>query len=225
MYNPLKAIIAATALILLCSCSEAVEIKVEERTYQTDNAVARLNLPQFSCDTSADFAESMNNIYNNEASALMDAFFAKETQGEEQAKLELDSTVTRNDGRIVSIVCEGEAFTGGAHGEKLRIAKTADFADGKVISLEELFDGEEWKMAADNKMQKLAQKAEGDYSELWEMPSTELLKPENFYLKDDKLVLYFPPYELSYYRRGYVEFEFEREELAGYLSEYGREVL
>lgn len=226
MHNPLKAVIIITASFFLCSCNNGIDIKIEERFYQTDNGEVKIKLPEFSSDTASEFAQDVNDIYNKEISALVDAFFAKEPTGnKDSTELNADTAVTRNDGRIASVVFEGEAFTGGAHGEKFRLSKTFDFEMMQEITLDRLFSDASWKTVADNKMRSLAEQGEGDYSELWEIPTTELLNPKNFYLKDNMLVLYFPPYELSYYRLGYVEFEFEKEELAGYLSDYGREIL
>ncbi|MBQ8637283.1 MAG: DUF3298 and DUF4163 domain-containing protein [Clostridia bacterium] len=225
MHNPLKAVIIITAIFFLCSCNNGIDIKIEERFYQTDNGEVKMKLPEFSSATASEFAQNVNDIYNREVSSIIDAFFAKEPTGDKNAELNADSVVTRNDGRIVSVVFEGEAYMGGAHGEKFRLSKTFDFDTAQEITLDSLFADASWKMVVNNKMRSLAEEGEGDYSELWEIPTTELLNPENFYLRDNVLVLYFPPYELSYYRRGYVEFEFKKEELAGYLSDYGREVL
>lgn len=225
MYNPLKSVAIIATIFLLCSCNDGINIKIEERVYQTEEGEAKLNVPDFSSDNAAEFAEQVNDIYNKEASAIIDRFFAKKTDGNKTSELGADTVVERNDGRIVSVIFEGEVFTGGAHGEKFRMAKSFDFERGEEITLDKIFADSAWKTVADNKMRKLAELGEGEYSQLWEIPSTKLLEDENFYLKDNSLILYFPPYELSYYRRGYVEFEFEKEELAGYLSDYGREVL
>ena len=58
-----------------------------------------------------------------------------------------------------------------------------------------------------------------EYQELWEKPE---IKPEHqtdFYLDGDSLVIFFQPYELSYYARGFVEFPLPLDELAGYMKE------
>lgn len=225
MYNPLKAVTIAASVLLLCACNSGIDINIEERAYQTGNCETKIKVPEFSCDTAVEFAETVNDIYNKEISAIVDRFIAQNTNAENKTDLSADTTVMQNNGRIVSAVLEGEAFSGGAHGEKFRISKTFDFAECKEITLDSLFADDAWKTVADNKMKKLAELGEGEYAQLWEMPSVEKLKSENFYLKNNNLVIYFPPYELSYYRRGYVEFEFDKEDLAGYLSEYGREVL
>ena len=225
MYNPLKAIAVAVSALLLCACNSGIDINIEERTYQTGNCETKIKVPEFSCDTAVEFAETVNDIYNKEISVIVDRFITKNSGSENKTELGADTNIMLNNGRIVSAVFEGEAFSGGAHGEKFRVSKTFDFAEGREITLDSLFADDAWQTVADNKMRELAELGEGEYAQLWEMPSVEKLKSENFYLKNNTLVIFFPPYELSYYRRGYVEFEFKKEDFAGYLSEYGREVL
>ena len=219
MHNPVK-LILLLPLMLICSCSDGVTVRTEDSEYRTDTACANFSLPRFEYSPNAAYADSVNSEFDNTASAILDDFLAKEAPS-----LDADTEIMRNDGRIVSVILEGEVETGKAHGEKFRVARTYDFANGRAVGLEELFDGDAWKQLADNKMKALAEKGEGDYEDLWEMPSVALLSPENYYIKEKTLILYFPPYELSYYRRGYVEFEFEKEELSTYLSDYGREIL
>ena len=127
--------------------------------------------------------------------------------------------------RVVSVVMEGEVSGDKPHGEKLRITRTYDFGEAKTVTLPELFMDDSWQMLIDNKMRELVEGGTDGYDELWEIPTAKLLNKENFYIKDGELVIYFPPYELSYYRRGYVEFNFAPQELARVLSDYGKQIL
>ncbi len=219
MHNSVKAMLLLP-FMLLGGCSGGVNIKMDGSEYGTDTASALFSLPKVEYSQNQAFADGVNAEFENQASMIFEDFLAKKA-----VKLEADTKIMRNDGRIVSMILEGEVETGNAHGEKFRRARTYDFAEGKAVSLTELFADDGWRQTVDNKMKALAEKGEGDYEDLWELPSVELLAEENYYIKEGTLILYFPPYELSYYRRGYVEFEFDKEELLGYLSDYGREVL
>ncbi len=207
-------------VICLCACAKGINISFEKSEYGTEKQSAAFNLPVIDYPQNQAFAESVSEEFKREASLILEDFLARE-----EPSLKADTEITHRDQRLVSLVLEGEVDTGKAHGEKFRRTGTYDFMTQKKLKLSDLFQDEAWKQAVDNKMKALAESDEGDYEDLWEMPSVELLQAENFYIKDGKLVLYFPPYELSYYRRGYVEFEFEKEELSGYLSELGRAVL
>ena len=57
-----------------------------------------------------------------------------------------------------------------------------------------------------------------EYSDIWEKPVVGEAQNENFYLSNGGLVLYYKPYELSYYSRGFVEFTIPYSELYGYLK-------
>ncbi len=219
MHNFVKTVLILP-LVLLCACSNGIDIKCDKSDYATNKSDAKISLPKLKYAQNQAFADSVASELENEAKLILDDFFEKELP-----KLEADTKIVRNNGRIVSLIFEGEAETQNAHGEKFRRSKTYDFLLGKKLSLTELFEGDAWKQMADNKMKALSEKGEGEYEDLWEVATIELLNEENFYLKEGALVIYYPPYQLSYYRRGYVEFEFKKEEISGFLSDYGREIL
>ncbi|MBQ3471379.1 MAG: DUF3298 domain-containing protein [Clostridia bacterium] len=64
-----------------------------------------------------------------------------------------------------------------------------------------------------------------EYAELWEKPVIKDTSQTNFYIEDGKLVLYYQPYDLSYYARGFVEFRLPLKELSGYLKEEYRRLI
>lgn len=219
MHNSVRLAAALLAGTLLCSCGGGVDVEFEDKKYEMNGKTASITVPKFGGET--DFAAEVNNELEEKASLLLDNFI----KSEYVTDLEMTSEIAHNDGRTVSLLMEGEVSGDKPHGEKIRIPVTIDFAEGKKVTLDELFMDESWKTLADNKMLSLAESKEGDYSELWDIPSTDLLNKENFYIKDGELILYFPPYELSYYRRGYVEFSFTAQELERALSDYGKRIL
>lgn len=224
MHNFVK--LAAVGVLLLCGCSEkAVSVELAEKKYETGNSEVQAEIPHFKSKTNPDFAEKLNSEYDTRLLSMLDEFIAKTEQNAAHSEFKLESKVKANTGRLVSVVCEGEVYTGGAHGEKFRIAQTFDFAEGKIVNLEDIFADDSWKMMADAEMSRRILSGDDQYKELWEKPTVALLKPENFYINGNSLILYFPPYELSYYRRGFVEFELQFEELSGYLSDYMRQML
>lgn len=225
MHNSVKFAASAAAVLMLCSCNKGVSVSLAEKSYQATNAEAILNVPEFSFEQAAEFADSVNDELENAVMACLDDFISRAEKEEKEATLTVDSKIIRNDSRIVSVMCEGFAEDGSAHGERFRITKTFDFGVQKNVTLEELFEGDEWKRIIDTKLKELCTDPNGDYAQLWEQPTVAMLNPDNFYIKEGKLIIYYPPYELSYYRRGFVEFEFSKEQIVGYLSDYGREIL
>ncbi len=218
MHNFVKVMLVIPALFLLFSCSDSVGVSFDESVYETDKISVNAILPQVECPQNPSFADSVNGEIRQIVSALSEDVAKKASEREKKAKLEITSNVTYNDSRLVSILLECEADTGGAHPEKFRICRTYDFVGARRVLLEDVFTDEEWKKAVDAEMERRA-KEEDEYKGLWEIPSTKLLKNENFYFKDNgEIVFFFPPYDLSYYRRGFVEFEFTKEEMSGFIK-------
>ena len=67
-----------------------------------------------------------------------------------------------------------------------------------------------------SRLEKMSRQAE--YSDLWEKPIITDAQNEYFYFNDKGIVIFYPPYELSYYARGFVEFVIPYEDLYGYLK-------
>lgn len=220
MHNPVKLAAAALSAAMLFGCSgSGVKVNQAEKAYETGMSEAKAEIPQFECTKNREFAEIMNEEYENMILALLDEFMERTQKQTQKCEFDLENSVKLNNGRIVSVVCEGEAYTGGAHAEKFRMCRTMDFDEGKTLTISDVFSDDAWKQAADVKMLALAQSGEERYRDLWQQPETKDLNPENFYLKDDAVVVYFPPYELSYYRKGFVEFELKYKEFSGYMNE------
>ena len=57
------------------------------------------------------------------------------------------------------------------------------------------------------------------YSELWAKPEITEQNQNRFYIQDDNLVIFFPPYELSYYAKGFIEFPIPLLDLNSILDE------
>lgn len=226
MHNLVKLAAGITALTLTAGCSGGgIRVTETEKAYETGNSQVKASLPRFECSANPEFAEDMNREYDELIMSVLDEFIARTQNKTEKSDFTLETDVKMNNGRLLSVVCDGEVKSEDAHGERFRVCRTIDFIEGKTLTLSDIFADEEWKRAVDAKMEQLAKSGKDEYEDLWEMPSTKLLKSENFYINDKGIVFFFPPYELSYYRRGFVEFEFSHEELSGYFSEAFREMV
>ena len=54
------------------------------------------------------------------------------------------------------------------------------------------------------------------YSDLWQKPT--ISQNQRYYIDGKNLVLFYPPYELSYYERGFVEIPLSLSDMSGYLK-------
>lgn len=217
MHNLVKFAAAVAVGVSVCACSGGgAHIGFEEKEYEKDCIRAHMRLAML--EGEGEFCRGINDAEQRHAQEMLDELIAR---GEEagEAELSADSFVAADNGRLVSVVTEGEAFFGGARAEKFRYCRTMDVLGEKEFELSDVFADDGWRNFADARMRELAQSGEEEYKDLWEMPSAELLGERSFYIKRNKIVFYFEPYALSYYRKGYVEFEFPLEDFLGYFSE------
>ncbi len=217
MHNFVRITAAAALCALTCACAGGgAEVDFVSKEYESGGCEAEMRIVQFG--GAGDFCRAQNERWEQCAQETLDEFLRR-GEGADEAKLELDSRVAANNGALVSVVAEGEAYTGGAHGEKFRICRTVDLAAGREFSLDDIFADAGWRDFADARMKELAESGAEEYADLWERPSAEQLGADCFYIKGNKIVFWFPPYALSYYRKGFVEFEFALKDFVGYLSD------
>ncbi len=138
----------------------------------------------------------------------------------------------KNEGNILSILVSYCAYTGGAHGTQDDVAYNIDLKIGKEIQLKDLFkEGYDYEKAINQKIQKsiddLMVKLKEEALARGENPKEvynpyqgfdRIAKDQKFYLKDDKLVVYFGQYEIAPYAAGIPTFEISLSELENGLK-------
>ena len=171
------------------------------------NVAYSIYIPEFYATGSQSLTTALNEYF--------EAFAEKITA----AEIAEDETLIQNsdyeifDGKkYLSVLSTVETYTGGAHGTYLETALTADIEAGKIISLADLFNE-----TVDYKEFLLAYLKESwpknpKYSEYFPV---ETFTPENFYIKDDLLIIFYQPYEMGPYSVGTVKFEIPFEDLEG----------
>jgi hypothetical protein len=139
--------------------------------------------------------------------------------------LEIGQEVRYNDCDFLSVTEEHYVYTGGAHGSYMMYPRNYDLGAGKQVYLSELFADDGYKETLNRMIEERREKEPERYEELWAKPE---IKPEHetdFYLTPGRLVIFFQPYVLSYYAKGYVEFELPLAELSGYMKEEYRRLI
>ena len=116
-----------------------------------------------------------------------------------------EETYNKND--FISVVEEKYIYTGGARGTTVHIPVNIDVSGEKEVKLADLFADSE------------------EYKDLWAKPEIKQEHQTDFYIQDDDLVIFFQPYDLSYYARGFVEFRLDLEDLSGYMKEEYRRMI
>lgn len=214
-----KMIIPLVAVLFLGACSSGIRIHLEKKEYETDTLKVVAYTPQFSGMTHTEFQDDLNNQYKTDIDGWI-----SETQQQADAgnseypyQLYVQQNIKTNRDYFVSMVTEIYQYTGGAHGLTTWIAKNIDDKAGKVITLADLFaENEDYKTVLNRTMQQMVENNKEEYQDLWEQPM--ITDNQGFYIQDGNLVIYYPPYELSYYARGFVEFSIPLKDIESYLS-------
>lgn len=230
MYTALKRlIIAALSAAALCGCtpSGGADIRLTESGYTTDTSEIHAQGFEIAGLKNAEFCSQINSAVKSDIEGAIISFetMVQDSLGElrmgNRCIMDITQELRYNENDFLSIVEEHYVYTGGAHGSRTRYPRNYDLAGGKQIYLSDLFnDGYKETL---NRIISEQEKADTErYSELWERPEILDEHETNFYITPGKLVIFFQPYELSYFAKGYVEFEIPFSQISGSLKEEWR---
>lgn len=219
-----KCFLTLLMITMLFGCTQngAAKIEIEKREYETDTAVVNIQLPVFSGLHDSQFQEQLNAELDNEINACLERFTSESEQGTitgtEKNVFQVTQDIAYNKNNFVSIVSECYIFTGGAHGATDRMPRNIDIQQGKILKLADLFLDEGYKQKLVGEINRIMEESPEAYSDLWEKPVLGAAQEDYFYIQDGDLVIFYPPYELSYYARGFVEFRIPVKGLSGYIK-------
>lgn len=212
---------------------QEVRDNTNEYTYQegeTDILTVHISVPEIVGELES--YQQINEVFQ----ALQDSYIESCAKMAEEVReyardeffythsLDMGYSVVYNKNGILCILVEGYEYLGGAHGSPYRITYVFDIASGEQLMLENLItldESEFFTYAAAAFEDLIGQNPE----EYWEDAIDTVYNTEGYqflyYLTEEGLVLYYYPYELSYYARGFVEvlIPFDgHEEMFGFLN-------
>lgn len=202
----------------LAGCSGGKGYKTNEIELNTDSYMINAQ--------SVQFEPLEDNPINNDIEAEIEKWIndfetkvnGQKIKSEELPNMQIRQKIYTKNADILSMVTEKYAYTGGPHGNTWWVARNYDIKNKTYINFEDLFYDLEYKKIVNGILSKMVEE-NPDYQDLWEQPRVKDGKNDNFYILDKSIVLFFEPYELSYYAKGIVEFPIEANELRGYLKE------
>lgn len=229
MSDIIKGIAAAAAVMMLisgCGNSGTYKESISTEEQETDTTSVYAETISFSGIPDKEYQELLNEQIENDVEGAIEEFHdeaknAKLPPGV-KAALSIKQNVKRNNGGIISFVTENYTYLGGAHGITSWLPYTINAASDapRILELRELFEDEEGYIDTINRMiDELVTAKPEEYSELWAEPHITIEDQRQFYMTDEDLVIFFPPYVLSYYAKGFIEFPLRLTELNGYLRE------
>ena len=218
MHNSIKCIAIVVFLVTLCSCgSSGIRIRQNEKEYETGNCFISVNVPVIDGLSDEVFQAELNDEYEYIINEKLNSFIATASELiDEKNSISITHSVEYNKNNLLSILSKCKEKSEATHEKESIICKNIDISENKEIKLSDVFQDERYIELLDTKLETLCESE--IYSDLWKIPKITDEQENCFYFSDDGLVVYFPPYELSYYNRGYIEFVIEYGELYGYLK-------
>lgn len=220
MHNSVK--IAALFLLSLCvlaSCGKGVRIETTDKSYTTDTIFVDAKIPKIVGLGSKPLEESINEEYEEVLEDLLEDFSENARKTGDKSTFTIETTEHYNKNGFFSVVTQVDSCTKNTHKSCQRITKNIDTRLSKEVCLSELFEGDSYIDMINARILEAVEEDSEKFSGLWEKP--KLSENQDFYIDADNLVLCYPPYELSYYERGYVEIPLSLNDMSGYLkSEY-----
>lgn len=218
--------ICAAVLILVSGCSmdNGYRYITNKEEQETDYSSIYAEVTEFSGFANKEYESELNmlirdNIKNeiNEFDVLAQES-AKEIPAGVKSDMHISCSVKRNTKSALSFVTERYIYTGGAHGTTTWYPYTVAplSEDPHDLELSELFvENTDYLEVINRIITDTVLSDKEKYNELWAEPKLTKEAENRFYLTDTELVIYFPPYELSYYAKGFIEFPIRLSEISG----------
>lgn len=222
-------IFCITLFVTGCANSSGYDVKVHKEEQETNYSQVYAEIIEFDGFKDTEFLSQVN---MSVADDVRDAIYKFDALAQDselpdgvKAVLRITQSLKRNKGDIISFVSEHYAYTGGAHGTASWYPKTiySSNESSYMITLPQLFSSDKYIDIINSQIDEIVEKNPDIYQELWAEPHISKETEDRFYLTDTELVIYFPPYELSYYAKGFVEFKIPLQNINSVLKEQFRD--
>lgn len=202
-------------LVMLYGCG-GVKVGREKIKEETSSYTIDVSVPVLSGLSDEQLEASLNEGFKNDADKLIEAFKTR-VSDKDSVKDELVSeTIVYTGVSTVSIINSIYEYNGGNHGTSSRPCVTVDVKNNKVLEIGDLFTDDKWREMLNRRLSEEVMSESEKYSDLWEKPV--VMDGQCFYIDGKNLVIYYPPYELSYYARGFVDFTIPLDSMPGYVK-------
>ncbi len=207
-----------------CAAGGGYRTAISKEEYETDYSVVYAEIIEFEGFENKEYQSELNMSIREGVEGTIKNFDSLALQAKKdipkgvKSTLRLTQDMRRNKDGIISFIEEQYIYLGGAHGNTARYPRTVDtrMEEPHVMELSELFADEGYVDEVNRNIDLLIEKNPEKYGELWAEP--HITEESMFYLTDEELVIFFSPYELSYYAKGFIEFPIRMTEISGYLK-------
>lgn len=200
---------------------------MEDSLYYNDEKVLHYKIvyPQFYSDKYTNQLEEINNFYRREAieqmnkikslyynQAVENMIYAKKNQFPiAPFEVYYIPTLTYNEDCVISLYYDNYVFSGGAHGTTVRTSETWEIKTAKKENIDKFFKkGVNINLYLVNFItSEIENSLKTDifiYFENYDENVANTLNLNNFYIKNDGIVIYFQQYDIAPYSSGIPEF-------------------
>jgi len=217
LHNFIKKLPILSLVLLLASCGAGVQVDNIDKSYETETVMVDAKIPRLSGLDSESLEEAINGEYEKTITSLLSDFKKQASKTGDQSTFMVTTTEHCNMDGIFSAVTQIDSFASESHKNSFRITKNIDTKKCMELMLSDLFSGEEYIDMINASLEDAVSENSERYQGLWEKP--RLSENQDFYITPDHLVVYYLPYKLSYYERGFVEIPLSLSDMSGYLKE------
>lgn len=222
-----RVIAAALGVMCLSSCAVGGRVRTDivTKEYETDYSSVKAEIIELSGLEDEEFEDEFNDGVEESTDSELVAFDTAAAEIADELKMgnkcvfQTSWDVKYNKNDFLSLVEERYVYMGGAHGETAWLARNVDIAASKEIKLDDLFADSGYVNTLNRLITEQVEGNKDEYADLWEKPEIKDSNHTDFYIEEGSLVIFYQPYDLSYYARGFVEFRLPLEELRGYMKE------
>ena len=225
-----KHMVAGVLTIVLTGCSvfsDGYSAAIKKEEQETEYSSVYAEIIEFGGFKNKEYQSELNLSIQKEVEDAISAFDALASEASEalpkgvKSSLYITQNVKRNTTDMVSFITEVYTYTGGAHGNTVWVPHTINVISETPhnLSLGELFRDKDYMKKLNVIIERMVTENPDKYSELWQKPEITKENEDRFYMTDNELVIFFPPYELSYYAKGFIEFPIPISELNPILNE------
>lgn len=209
------ALMSAMLLLYGCGTGGGFSVTIDKEEQETEYSTVYAEIISFGGLANKEYESELNEGIEQsveDAIANFDSLAQENTKilpAGVKSDLHISQNIKRNSGGILSWIEERYIYSGGAHGTTVWIASTIDTRQEAPHNLElsELFTDDSYVERVNNIIDKMVEENPETYNELWAEPHITRDTKNQYYLTDnDELVIWFSPYELSYYAKGFIEF-------------------
>lgn len=229
-----KAVFALVSVFLLTSCSRgSYREKITVDEFETEYSTVYAEVIAFEGIENKEYGSELNLSIESDVGAAVNEFDVLAAEAAEnlpagvKSAFKLTQEVKKNKDGFISFIESHYIYTGGAHGSTSWYPRNIDTLsdDPHDLAISELFEDDGYRDTINRLIDELIEKEQQKYSGLWEEPHITEENENNYYITDEELVIYFPPYTLSYYAKGFVEFPIRLGEVEGMLKDEYRRIV